>query len=91
MLNIDLPSSKYRYNSMVKKACDAIKSYRLTKITIYNDKSKKFDSLDFSTDFSEVSAQILEICLAGNFYDLDNVYLFNNLEYLLWLAEKTKY
>lgn len=32
MLNIDLPSSKYRYNLMVKKACDAIKSYRLTKI-----------------------------------------------------------
>ena len=86
-MNIDLPSFKYRYSSMVKKACDAIKSNRLTKITIYNDKSKKFDSLDFLTDFSEVSAQILEVCLAGNFCNLDNLYLFNNLEYLFWLAE----
>lgn len=86
-LSIHLPTDRSIDSSIIKKACDTIKSYKLTKIWISNEFSPKFDSLNFLTDFSEVAAEIVEVLLAGRLCDLDNLYLFNNLEDFFWLAK----
>ncbi len=89
-LRIHLPSDRTIDSSTVKQACDTVKTFKITKINISNEFSPNFDSLNFLTDFSEVASKIVEVNLGGKLCDLDNLYIFNNLENLFCFVKNNE-
>ena len=90
MLSIYLPSDRIIDSSTFKQACDTVKNYKLTKIDISNEFSPNFDSLNFLTNFSDVASEIVEVNLGGKLCDLDNLYIFNNLEKLFCFVKNNE-
>ncbi len=77
-LNIDIPIDGLQ----IQRACSTIKMHGITKLWISNECLSVVESLNFLTNFLGVTPEILEVSLLGRFCDLNNLYVFNNLEYL---------